>query len=63
MDQARLDAARQSMAQGHFEYARKVLEPCIHSPQAVQDAEKLLMEIQSAQQIYAQLASNSNAIN
>ena len=64
MEQARLDAARQSLAQGQFEYAKKVLEPCINSPKTGQDAEKLFMEIQAAQQVYAQLtASRSNAVN
>lgn len=60
MESARLDAARQSLAQGRYEYAKRVLEPCVNSPQKNQDAEKLMVEIQAAHQVYAQLSTYRN---
>lgn len=57
MDQVRLDAARESLAQGRLEYARKVLEPCMKSPQKHQDAERLMVKIEEAHRVYAQLSS------
>jgi Tfp pilus assembly protein PilF len=57
MEQVRLDAARESLAQGHYAYARKVLEPCMKSERSHEDAERLMAQIQAADQMYAQLAS------
>jgi hypothetical protein len=57
MEQVRLDAARESLAQGRYEYARKVLEPCMNSPRKHQDAEQLMVKIEAAHQVYAQLSS------
>jgi Tfp pilus assembly protein PilF len=63
MDQVRLDAARESLAQGRYEYARKVLEPCMKSPCKQQDAERLMAKIEEAHQVYAQLSSYRDSDN
>ncbi|HDS84473.1 MAG TPA: hypothetical protein ENN97_04675 [Phycisphaerales bacterium] len=55
MDQARLETARRSLAEGRYAYARKVLEPCLNSPRRHDDAEQLMAQIQTAHQVYAQL--------
>ena len=57
METVRLDAARQSLAQGNYEYAKRVLAPCVNLPQKNHDAEKLMAEIQAAHQVYAQLST------
>ena len=55
MNQTRLETARQSLAQGQYAYARKVLEPCLNTPGDHQDAEQLMVQIQTADRVYAQL--------
>ncbi len=57
MEQVRLETARQSLANGRFEYAQRVLEPCMNSAEKHDDAEKLMAQIQAAHQAYAQLNS------
>lgn len=61
MNQARLDAARQSLGDGRYDYAQRVLEPCMKSGKSVQDAEKLMAQIQAAHQAYAQLSTYRDA--
>lgn len=57
MDEARVEAARQSMAEGRYEYAQRVLEPCIRSDGRHQeDAEQLMTQIQ----MFAQLSTARN---
>ena len=55
MDQARLETARRSLVEGRYAYARKVLEPCLDSPRRHDEAEHLMAQIQTADQVYAQL--------
>jgi len=61
MSQVRLDAARESLANGRYDYAQRVLEPCMNSADNHQDAEKLMAQIQAAHQAYAQLSSYRDA--
>lgn len=61
MNQARMEAARQSLAQGRYAYARKVLEPCLNSARQHDDAERLMARIQAVDQVYAQLNAYRNA--
>lgn len=56
IEQVRLEAARESLAQGRYDYARKALEPCLKSERNHQDAERLMAQIQAADQVYAQMA-------
>jgi Tfp pilus assembly protein PilF len=63
MDNVRIEAARQSLAQGRYEYAQRVLEPCMRSEDTSKDAEKLMTEIKAAHQMYAQLSVQRDGID
>ncbi len=56
MDQVRMEQARQSMAEGRYEYARRVLEPALESAQRGHEARTLMHQIQAADQVYTQMA-------
>jgi len=58
MDEVRLQAARQSLAEGRYDYAQRVLEPCKNK-----DAEKLMAEIKAARQMFAQLSTARDGID
>ena len=60
LETARLEAAHESMAQGRYAYARKVLEPSMRSQQRHHEAEQILTQIQEADQMYAQINSYRN---
>ena len=71
MDQVRVEAARESLAQGRYAYARRVLEPCVNdahrercgqrfhrrNERLQRDVEQMMVRIQAADQMYAQLDS------
>lgn len=61
MYQVRMDTARQSLAEGRYAYARKVLEPCLDSPHNHQEAERLMARIQAEDRAYAQLNAYRSA--
>jgi len=60
LETARFEAAQESLAQGRYAFARKVLEPCMHSGRRHQEAERMMTRIQEADQMYAQLKSYRN---
>ena len=57
LEETRLEAARESLARGHYAFARKALEPSMNSERHHEDAKRLMVQIQAADQVYAQLAS------
>ncbi len=56
MDQVRLEQAREAMDQGRYQYAQRVLTPVLDSPQRQHEAHRLMNRIQTAEQIYTQMA-------
>ena len=60
IEETRLEAARTSMEKGRYAFARKALEPCMRSERRGRrhrDVEQLMVRIQEADQMYAQLES------
>lgn len=57
MEQVRLEAADQSLAEGRYEYAQRVLEPCVESPRHRHQAKRLMSRIEAERQVYAQMSS------
>lgn len=58
IEETRLEAARTSMAEGRYAFARKALEPCVRSGRQGRrhrDVEQLMVQIEAADQMYAQL--------
>ena len=56
MEQVRLEAADQSLAEGRYEYARRILKP-VESSRYRHRAERLMSRIEAERQVYAQLSS------
>ena len=60
LETACLEAAHESLAQGQYAFARKVLDAGVHSERHLQEAEQMLAQIQEADQMYAQVNSSRN---